>query len=680
MALKLGELVAYLKADDTHLARGVKAAQDRMRQAGQKAREYAPVVGAAMAAGIGAGLLGGMNLDAARAKLSAQVGDPALAQRIGEAAGRVYGRGFGETAADAMLAARAVMQSGLLPKGADAAIIEDITVKAQTLAQVFDLDVTQAARAAGQMVRNGLARNAEEALDLITRGFQASGDQAGDLLDSMSEYSTQFRKLGLSGADAMGLMNQGVKAGARDLDTVADALKEFAIRAADGSKSSAEGFKAIGLNADKMTAIFAKGGPAARDALGTVLERLQAMRDPTEREAAAVALFGTKAEDLQGALGKLDLDTAAASLGKVGGAAGRAGDALEQTSAQKLEAFKRQVQSALVEKIGQAIPTLEKVGKWAIDNSSTLLTVGAVIASLAVSVWAVRGAMAAWNAVTLIWAGITKVATAAQWLWNAAMMANPIGLIIIAIVALVAGIVLLWQNSEAFRKFWIAVWDGIATAAIAVWDFLVAAAKTWWAVFSGFWTAIGSWFAGLFQRWWGMFTGFWSAVFAGIGKAGSWVKGKAGELLGWFTSLPGRLRRGLASIRDIVSAPFRAAFNAIARGWNRTVGRLSWSVPGWVPGIGGNSISAPHLPMLAKGGHIMGAGLAIVGEAGPELVHLGRGATVQPLTGGGAAGGGHAEVRLTGEFRARGADLVLVLRETVSTRGGDVQRVIGSNT
>jgi len=45
--------------------------------------------------------------------------------------------------------------------------------------------------------------------------------------------------------------------------------------------------------------------------------------------------------------------------------------------------------------------------------------------------------------------------------------------------------------------------------------------------------------------------------------------------------------------------------------------------------------------MLARGGHIIGAGLAVVGEAGPELVHLGRGATVQPLTGG--AADGHAE-------------------------------------
>ena len=82
--------------------------------------------------------------------------------------------------------------------------------------------------------------------------------------------------------------------------------------------------------------------------------------------------------------------------------------------------------------------------------------------------------------------------------------------------------------------------------------------------------------------------------------------------------------------------------------------------------------------MLAKGGHILGSGMAIVGERGPELVHLGRGATVQPLTGAGAGGGGTAEVRITGELRARGSDLVLVLRDKAQiTPGGIVALVDG---
>ncbi|MEU5945142.1 phage tail tape measure protein [Micromonospora sp. NPDC047465] len=651
MALKLGELVAYLKADDTALDRTLRAARGKLEQAGQKAREYGPVVGAALAAGIGAGLLGGLQLDAARAKLAAQVGDPVLAKQLGEVAGRVYGRGFGETATDAMLAARSVMQSGLLPKGVDAAIIEDITVKAQTLATVFDLDVTQAARAAGQMVRNGLAKNAAEALDLITRGFQVSGDQAGDLLESFSEYSTQFRKLGLSGADAMGLMNQGVQAGARDLDVVADALKEFAIKAADGSKTSAAGFEAIGLNAQKMTAIFAKGGPAAREALGTVLERLQAMKDPTEREAAAVALFGTKAEDLQGALAGLDLDTAAASLGKVGGAAGRAGDALEQTSAQKLESFKRRAQAALVDKLAEAIPMIEATFGWLSRNSGWVGPLAAGLGLLA-------------GIIGLIVLG-TKAWAAAQIALNVAMMLNPVGLIVIAVIGLILVIVGLWMKFEGFRNFWKATWEFIKDAALWAWDLIVAGAKLWWSVFSGFWTGVGRFFVKL-----------WNGLVDGA-KAGWRNITKTWDLVvGFVTGLPKRISRAASGMWDGIKNSFRAAVNWLIRKWNG----LSLTIGGGsIMGISIPSVtlSTPNLPMLAKGGHILGSGMAIVGERGPELVHLGRGATVQPLASGSAVAG-LLRLLLTGEFRIRGGDLVLVLREQVQLKGGgDVQAALG---
>jgi TP901 family phage tail tape measure protein len=58
----------------------------------------------------------------------------------------------------------------------------------------------------------------------------------------------------------------------------------------------------------------------------------------------------------------------------------------------------------------------------------------------------------------------TEEATVAQEGLNLAFLANPIGLIIIGIVALVAGFVMLWEHSAAFRDFWIAVWHDILVA------------------------------------------------------------------------------------------------------------------------------------------------------------------------------------------------------------------------
>lgn len=83
--------------------------------------------------------------------------------------------------------------------------------------------------------------------------------------------------------------------------------------------------------------------------------------------------------------------------------------------------------------------------------------------------WAANtAAMIAHKAASLAASAAQKAMAAAQWALNAAMNANPIALIIIAIVALVAGFIWLWNNVEGFRNFWIGVWDAIKGAAEAV--------------------------------------------------------------------------------------------------------------------------------------------------------------------------------------------------------------------
>ena len=65
---------------------------------------------------------------------------------------------------------------------------------------------------------------------------------------------------------------------------------------------------------------------------------------------------------------------------------------------------------------------------------------------------------------------------------------------------------------------------------------------------------------------------------------------------------------------------FKSIFNGIASIWNNTVGKLSFKVPNWVPGIGGAGFNVPDIPMLAQGGIVNSPTLAMIGEAGPEAV------------------------------------------------------------
>lgn len=87
---------------------------------------------------------------------------------------------------------------------------------------------------------------------------------------------------------------------------------------------------------------------------------------------------------------------------------------------------------------------------------------------------------------------------------------------------------------------------------------------------------------------------------------------------------------------DMILAPFRSAFSSIRRLWNSTVGSLSFSVPDWVPGIGGKSFG---MPKLASGGILTRGGTVMVGEAGPEILSLPSGARVAPLDAASATSG-----------------------------------------
>ena len=65
---------------------------------------------------------------------------------------------------------------------------------------------------------------------------------------------------------------------------------------------------------------------------------------------------------------------------------------------------------------------------------------------------------------------------------------------------------------------------------------------------------------------------------------------------------------------------FKTVFNGIASIWNNTVGKISFEIPKWVPGLGGKGFDMPNIPMLANGGIVTSPTFALIGERGPEAV------------------------------------------------------------
>jgi phage-related minor tail protein len=572
MALTVGELAATITVDDSEAEQGLDGFQNRLRSALARAVQRARrggqdagdalgdgleqgaeqgadqagesitgklkglalgVVGGALGAALMAGLGQAMDEGRITGRLGAQLGaTPAEAQRYGHLAGQLYAAAVTEdfqTAADTI---SAVMRAGIAPPDATEAQLEAIATKVADLAQTFELDLGQTANAVGQMIKTGLAKNGTEALDALTAGLQRMGPRADDIADTFNEYSTIFRQMGLDATTATGLLSQGMQAGARDTDVVADSLKEFVLITQAGEKAAMDAFKSIHLDGKEMQQAFIEGGPKAREALDRVFDGLRGLKDPAERNAAALALFGTKSEDMQRALLALDPSAATAALGAVGGSADRMGDTLRDNAGTRLEQFKRGMQQNLVEFLGtQVIPRLETLFGFVQEHSAVFKVAAGVVLALGAAF---------------------TVASIGVWAMNSALLANPIFWIIAGIVAILAGAVLLI----------VTYWGQITAATDAAWSWV--AAKVAWAKDQvlagiGLLAQIPGWISGWF------------------GQAKDWAVAKMLELVSWAAGLPGRIYGALATLAGYLSARTLGAFQSMKTAAARRAGELlSW--------------------------------------------------------------------------------------------------------
>lgn len=456
---------------------GVEEEADQAgREAGSALKDRLAAGGLAAGAALTAALAESVDAVDATTKLSAQLGGGEWAAQAGRIAGAVYGRGVVESMDEATQAVRAVLAQGLVPEDSSAAYIESITSKVSSLSTAFDQDLIPITRAAGKMLKTGLAANGAQALDILAKGFQSNVNEADDLVDTFSEYSVQFRKSGLTGAQALGMMSQALRAGARDSDIAADAIKEFGIQAMSPIETLdkkgrlqltavGQAFINVGLDGNKAQAELAKGGASAAGVLDKVLAGLRGIEDPIMRSQVAVALFGTQAEDMGDALYAMDPSTAVAGLGKIGGAADNVAKTMEEGPTAKFKNFKREL-LAVVE------GPMKTFISFAAEHSQVFVPLAAAIMGVSVALAAAAGAM---------------------WLVNVAVAANPIvlaiGAAVVVISGLVAALFAVWQTNDKVR--------GAVTGA---WNFIT------------------------------------SSVSSAVSTLGDWL----GRLVGWFMELPGR--------------------------------------------------------------------------------------------------------------------------------------------
>lgn len=213
------------------------------------------------------------------------------------------------------------------------------------------------------------------------------------------------------------------------------------------------------------------------------------------------------------------------------------------------------------------------------------------------------------------------------------------------------------KNQEHLREFadgFMLVAESALGTARAIWDYGVNLVRTVKNVIA--------WFKRMKDRIGDAWQGVKSAFNSGV----NWITNKANQLVNFVRNLPGRISRGASTMWNGFKNAAKSAFNAVARFWNGTVGALSFTVPGWVPGWGGNSWGVPDIPYMAQGGTIARAGMAIVGERGPELVSLNAGAQVTPLSRTGA--GMPQQIVITIDPRGGDSELARLIAKMLRTQ------------
>lgn len=503
--------------------------------------------------------------------------------------------------------------------GGDAAALEKAAARATAATQgVGD----QAQRTSGDLQAGARAAQDQESrltrLGATTAGVSAAMGDAGGALTSVNDLMNRGTDRAMEHARALADVEQAqLDSGqaARDLDQaqtdVAQALLDVRQAGRDAAQAAIDVEQAQ-LDSEQAAADYAAAvaehGKTSREARQAMIDQKQAQEDLKQAQ-----LDASQAQHDQN---QAQLDSkqyghdAAQAQRDAADAALNLAEAQRAANPPALGTWARDLQLATDVAAGLA----GTVGLLAMaHNTLSLATIRATAATVASRVATIASSVAA------------GVATAAQWLWNIALTANPIGIIVVAIGALIAAIVLIATKTDWFQRLWTVSWDTAKGAVMAVWGWI---RDTLWPGIQGVTAKIGS----------------------------------------GFSAIPGRIRSAFSTLVGIISAPFKTAFNFIARAWNSTIGRLRWSVPDWVPSIGGNSVGAPQLPTYQTGTmRVPGA----PGQSMLAVLHAGERVDTARSAGGSAV----IEIRSGG---ARLDDLLVeVLSRAVGHRGGNVQHVLG---
>lgn len=254
----------------------------------------------------------------------------------------------------------------------------------------------------------------------------------------------------------------------------------------------------------------------------------------------------------------------------------------------------------------KALDSVAGLIKFVKDNS-------AVFTVIAVGVGVFTGAVVAYNtavwlasAASKAWTVATQIATGVQWLFNAALNANPLTLLVVAIAAVVAGIVWFFTQTETGKN----IWNGF----VEVLSSTISSIGQW---FKGLWDGIVSIFSGVAGWFGGIFQGAWNAITGIFGRLGGFFGGVWNSITGMF----GRLGSFVGdAIGGAVKGAVNGALGMVERMANGFIGMINGAIGliNKIPGVNIGNIPSLHIPRLATGG-------IVTPQGGGSIIYAGDG-------------------------------------------------------
>lgn len=286
--------------------------------------------------------------------------------------------------------------------------------------------------------------------------------------------------------------------------------------------------------------------------------------------------------------------------------------------------------------LDSVIPSIVGLVHWISQNMDLVKTLAVMVLGAVVAFKAYQAVTAAVKIATQAWAAV-------QGLLNIVMDANPIMLIVIAIGALVAGIIWVATQTHFFQDVWKIMTDAIGAAWNWLWNSVISPVVNFIVAYFQMLGAIATWlWANAIQPAingiGAAFNWIWNNVIAPIGQ---WIGGAIQNIGDTVSNVFGAIGGTIRSAFDGVVGFIRGVINQVIDVVNGAIGSIN-GIAGAVKDATGGAIDV-HLntiPHLATGGTIRTPGTALVGENGPEIVSLPAGATVYPTgTGPGSSGG-----------------------------------------